>query len=177
MNRSELYYHSVDVLLDAYNDKKLKHGDCTACAVGNLVGDGMKKLGKSYTMDDLERMGSRITLRTWTRLFVTSRPGHSRQFISKIPEKILGKDSVIRTHVECTGYHWKELARIEKAFESISKKTVRSENETLMQFEGLCKVLDVLKEIHQVDQEVSSVSSERLQKIYKNKHERVCPYE
>lgn len=34
----ETYLRSVDVLLDAYNSGTLFHGNCSHCAVGNLLG-------------------------------------------------------------------------------------------------------------------------------------------
>ena len=30
MNRPNLYYHTVDLLIDAYNNEKLFHGKCVA---------------------------------------------------------------------------------------------------------------------------------------------------
>lgn len=37
MKNKELYQKSVDILLDAYNNRELAHGEPCGCAVGNLV--------------------------------------------------------------------------------------------------------------------------------------------
>ena len=38
MNRIELYNKTTTTLLNAYKNGTLFHGDCSACAVGNICG-------------------------------------------------------------------------------------------------------------------------------------------
>jgi hypothetical protein len=58
MNREELYYQSVDTLLDAYNSGGLEHGICSACAVGNLCRAASKTTG--------------LPPDSWSNLFLTA---------------------------------------------------------------------------------------------------------
>lgn len=37
MKRPELYQKTVDILVKAYFDDTLQHGNCYACAVGNII--------------------------------------------------------------------------------------------------------------------------------------------
>ncbi len=136
MNREDLYRKTVDVLLDAYNDGELEHGNCCACAVGNIC----KESGELLDIDNSE----------WSMLFSTDDSGKQRfntYMTSEGQTLILG-----------TGYSVKELARIEFAFESSIFKTPEgylhwsTVRRKQGQFIGLCAVLDVLKEIHSIEE-------------------------
>jgi hypothetical protein len=37
MIKEPLYHKTIGILVDAYFDDTLQHGNCSACAVGNLV--------------------------------------------------------------------------------------------------------------------------------------------
>lgn len=145
MNRPELYQKTVDVLLDAYNSRELKHALCTACAVGNICKEASQITG--------------ISKGAWSVLFATTTSLVQMEYES---ESL--KESVYAAYklINATGYTKQELMKIEYAFE----KEGYSDN----QYPGLCRVLDVLKEIHETEQEVSNDNQVKLSSIYKTKH-------
>ena len=58
----EVYDNAVNVLLDAYNENELFHGDCHACAVGNLMNGNQEwKLVVSTNLDALTHTYEKIT--------------------------------------------------------------------------------------------------------------------
>lgn len=137
------FENTVDILVKAYLNDTLIRGNCCACAVGNLVAHG---LGLTYILeDDLygdENLGwKEKPIVSWRNVFMsTVRDGHpSRQFIDE--ESYYGD---AKLEIDSTGYHYTDLARIEKAFES---NYVGDDP----MFSALCAVVDVLAEIHGVD--------------------------
>lgn len=173
MNRKELYYKTVDILLDAYNNEELFHGNCDACAVGNIVkangGFGQKPACSKYSSN-------------WGIVFCTSMaPWVQKQIFN--PENYGGE---AKQELDQTGYHIEELAKIEYAFEfSISHLPV-PQNTSLKdsynyykdvdvkkgQFIGLTAVLEVLASIHEIDKQGQESSQEKLQTVY-NKFQKV----
>lgn len=150
--------HSVNVLVKAYLDGTLLHGNCYTCAVGNLVADGLKcgfvqggakgnlrwDNNMPYPGDD-----SRINLVGWGAVFSTDRYGSSwdnrgGRKVQRINTNNL-EAPLAKQQIESTGYHWTDLARIEKAFESVDKRKKDR------MFNGLMAVVDVLAEIHNID--------------------------
>jgi hypothetical protein len=140
------FSHTLNVLVKAYLNDTLEHHDCRACAVTNIIGhDG------------------------WNRLFITlqSPDGSTiEQFKAKkgsalmpgfIGARVVPINEVsfrVRTHmeegmkaIEASGYTVDELAKIEYAFESCPK----GNNEDEHMFNGLCAVVDVLADIHNID--------------------------
>lgn len=69
MNREELYYKTVDVLLDAYNSGELFSQSCEACAVGNICIEASELTG--------------VPRGKWTKLFSTGRIGVQEEYRSK----------------------------------------------------------------------------------------------
>jgi len=155
MQREDLYYKTVDLLLDAYNSNQLEHGSCTKCAVGNLCNN------KTY----------------WSQLFMTSK-GFNGKLEQEFYEDAYTK-SIKKDLLKITGYTWKELAEIEWAFESSIENTeegysyYRNTDVKKGQFIGLTAVLNLLKEIHQVDKEVSEEKQLKLESIYNSKLQEV----
>lgn len=192
MNRPDLYQKTVDLLLDAYNNQTLKHGDCTACAVGNICGNNARwsylfvtPSEKQYKESpDLVRVKNFNTGEEKTvnnnelEQFLNNNPGFSdsgnyhfvwsdvspRDFISR---KLEGIDLI-----KNTGYTIEELARIEFAFESSLRNTKEgydfyTEQEPKKgQFIGLTAVLNVLAEIHETSKKENSVNQKKLEKVY-----------
>lgn len=144
---------TVDILVKAYLNDTLKHGNCYACAVGNIIADNM---GFEFCKDDASAIKSPSwkgqlypafsedgqDVNGWGAAFYTS--GWSgKQYVKK---QNLLKEPVIK-QIESTGYHWSDLAKIESAFETANKG--QSEDEYM--FNGLMAVVDVLAKIHKVD--------------------------
>lgn len=198
MNRKKLYEKTVNTLLDAYNSGKLSHGDCTACAVGNICGNN----------------------RLWSYLFVTTstkqyreKPGFIRLKsptgdIVEIKNEELPKyvnsgfsfDGVVYDFginyydvvpaslsyiekkqkglelIESTGYTMDELAKIEFVFENSIRETEKGyehytdEDPKKGQLIGLTAVLNVLADIHAVQESVTKVNQQKLEKIYELVH-------
>ncbi len=168
MNRKESYEKSVNILLDAYNNDTLKHNDCTACAVGNLIkGSGYKFKGKkiplivAITRDPklprlLDLYNENDT--QWLRLI--GRDVRDEKYpICDIKEDV-AKEQL--SHLE---YTLEEVSRIEHAFESTNGYYDVPEKER--QFLGLTAVLKVLEKIHNTEQ---PESQKRLETIAKDKY-------
>lgn len=194
MNRKKLYEKTVNILLDAYNGGKLMHGDCTACAVGNICGNNSR----------------------WAYLFVTTptkqyreKPGFIRLQSPKgeiieikneeLPNYVNSGFSFVFVFfdyvnycygvvpaslkyaerkqegielIESTGYTMDELAKIEFAFEN----SIRDSTEGYVhytdkdpkkgQFIGLTAVLNILAEIHATPEKQNKISQDKLEKVF-----------
>lgn len=129
------FEHTIGVLVKAYFEGTLEHGNCAACAVGNIVGAcGFPQDVPAYMWDDCP------TALHWKKVFYTSDWG--RQVINKN-----GYTHHAKTVIDATGYSWEELARIEFAFETAPK----GESSDDWMFNGLMAVVEVLAEIHNID--------------------------
>lgn len=149
------FQNTVDILVKAYLNGTLAHGDCAACAVGNIIA---AKVGAKVDISDIDicggewiRNGNYLTI-GWNEVFVTR---EGQQLIS--PHNYFGQ---IKLQIDASGYSWQDLAKIEFAFESAEKPEGldyaphREEclNEEWM-FNGLMAVVDVLAEIHGISLE------------------------
>jgi len=138
----EVYDKSVDVLLDAYNKEELFHGDCNACAVGNLMGNSDKW---KFITGVTDRVGN-----IWT------------------PEDWCNEAESGRLLISDSGLGVTELSDIEHAFEmSISndRSYYTDKGEKKGQYLGLVAVLDVMKDM--VETEVEHEENiEKLETIY-----------
>lgn len=128
------FEHSVNVLVKAYLNDTLKHGDTCGCAVGNLVSEALV----------LKR-----TRMYWPYVFMTCRSGEQL-----IDLDVYEKDIIAKNEIDRTGYSPLELALIENAFEKSAvydefKDQVGDKEEQM--FNGLMAVVDVLAEIHKID--------------------------
>ena len=162
MNRKDLYNKTVNLLLDAYNQEKLRHNVCTACAVGNICnGDDDWSYvfytvnEKDYLHDDTVVYKQSLTL-----------TGDNDYETSGIEKGLLC--------IKNTGYSLKELMKIEWAFETAIPSNMRnfyvhtsSEKQSKEgQYMGLCAVLDVLKEIHKAPQKAHTNNQINLKSVY-----------
>lgn len=133
---------TVNILVKAYLNDTLAHGDCWACAVGNIVADkiGYKVVKKQNHLSCswVGKLGL-TGFPEWDNVFCTSM-GEQDLF----PEEYYGR---AKKQIDSTGYSWKQLARIEFAFESADQGNSSDE----WMFSGLMAVVDVLAEIHNVD--------------------------
>lgn len=119
-----IFEKTVDILVKAYLSGTLEHGNCCACAVGNIIADSCNyKYIKSHS-----------SCQEWTWLM--ARPVWYKD----------GVGVIYCDQIESTGYTLDQLQRIEKAFEDVYK--IRSMDPM---FQGLMQVLDVLADIHKID--------------------------
>lgn len=154
------FENTMDILVKAYLNDTLKHGDSASCAVGNIC-NGEKE---------------------WAHLFVTLTDSHEQiiasdgQFIShklfenkttRIPkdEIEMGKLNFALEVVNKTGYSVKELAKIEYAFET----ALKGESNDDWMFNSLLAVLEVVAEIHGVDFDSKKVYEDKFQEIFATK--------
>lgn len=129
-NEVQKFHETVSILVKAYLNDELRHGDCNACAVGNLI---YANLGNKKMW--------------WPYVFMTSRLGEA-----VFDESAYCGDAQIE--IDSTGYSPLELARVENAFEVNAiydqfQDQVGDKDEQM--FNGLMAVVDVLADIHGID--------------------------
>lgn len=125
--------NTIKILVNAYLNDTLKHQDCTACAVGNII--------KHNNAAVFTGIGAQDTM--WLRLIgIRFRSDNERYMYVDI--------ETAERQVEASGYSLKELHRIEKAFENCDPGETTDD----WMLNGLMDVVDVLADIHGVDLEV-----------------------
>ncbi|GEO03833.1 hypothetical protein AAE02nite_14970 [Adhaeribacter aerolatus] len=138
MKNKELYDKTIKILVNAYLNNSLVQGNCHACAVGNLVA---ANLDIKFNQD-LKWIGRTVA---WSHVFVTLSYKIAQV---KRPWAYTGQ---AQAQIDATGYTWPELARLEYAFERAPKGKTREER----MFNGLMAVLDVLSQIHEMDEQTN----------------------
>ena len=141
MKNKELFNRTIAILVKAYQKGTLIHGDCHACAVGNLVAFNT---GREVMCIDSEfgiMAWSDERCPYWGDVFTTNFLG---QMI--YPKNYVGE---AKLEIDSTGYSMEDLAIIEKAFESVEIKENSEENSDQHQFDGLMAVVDALMIIHE----------------------------
>ncbi len=142
MKNKELFDKTLDILVKAYQNDTLEHGNCATCAVGNMIAANMKI---SYRKETSGRYCPHISL-TW----INSTPQWSQVFMTAEGTQEIDSeeyDGKAKEQIDSTGYTWQELAKIEYAFETADEGN--SEDDWM--FNGLIAVYEVLCEIHKVD--------------------------
>ena len=169
MKREELYKRTVDILVQAYFDNTLQHGNCYACAVGNIVAGNMGirffkgKYGSACDINEyLIWEGKKPTYcsadqkddyrTTITSVVCTLRDGERVELTENIKKQLLS-----------TGYTLEELIEIENSFEKVDFEAV-SDDERM--FNGLMRVVDALDKIHENNDVVATqVAKKRFEKV------------
>lgn len=154
MNRPT-FSQTVDVLVKAYLNDTLQHRSCYACAVGNLVANGLQI---TMTKENLKWPGFPYPTNEcglpvgWGAAFSSDESGFSDIVKQTIDTYVLNVPAV-KNQIKATGYKWQELARIEFAFESVDKRFDADDeiDYDVWMFDGLMAVVDVLADIHGVD--------------------------
>ena len=137
MFKPELYHRTIGILVKAYLTNTLIYQDCAKCAVGNIIAANCNYQFSDIRNNWIDNSGA--------NKFVTPMPWSVKQIID---EKFL---LLALPEIESTGYHWKDLAKIEFAFETAH---YRKNIEDGM-FAGLMAVCDVLALIHEVEEPVN----------------------
>jgi hypothetical protein len=125
-NRLELFNKTYNTLVTAWLAGKLSHGDCTACAVGNICnGSG-----------------------EWTHAFCSDKHGQAQYWNApNFGRYVFEKESI--ELIGRTGYTIPELALVEEAFESsIAHDFFGLARTSKGQYLGLTAVMEVLWDIH-----------------------------
>ncbi len=142
MNRPEIYERSINILREAYRNDVLFHNYCQACAVGNLV----KACG-----------GFPFDYAMWRLVFETNYKTGVQYFNAA---HYIGAS---RVEIDQTGYSPIELARIEYAFETVDIKGKINDDQHML--DGLLAVIDVLQDIHGVNQETTEVTKQSFREV------------
>ena len=128
MKNKELFTKTVNILVDAYFKNTLQHGNCAACAVGNIIACNMGIKFRISTVCDGFYTWDGLKV-SWNKVFVTP----------------FNYEGEAKEQIDSTGYTWQELAKVEFAFETAY--VGKSEDDYM--FNGLMAVVDVLIEIHE----------------------------
>lgn len=137
------FNHTIGGLVKAYLNGTLKHGDCDACAVGNIVG------GSHWQYFFMTVIFSDTRMEQMLNYSKLEKTGLEWRMVRAEGQKLISD----------SGYTKKELARIEWAFETAPRNcsTLEGENEEWM-FNGLMAVVDVLADIHGISLEAKEKS-------------------
>lgn len=161
MKNKELYDKTVNILVDAYFNDTLEHGNCKACAVGNIVAAnvGVKLVRRGFFL-------SKVEPESWEHNKI-SNTGICTQYamasgkLNILPQNHETVFEIAKQQEVATGYTFKELGLIEEAFERVGGK---SEDERM--FNGLMAVIEVLDQIHEnKDEQVTKSSKQKFVKV------------
>jgi hypothetical protein len=163
MKNEKLYKETVDIILDAYNERKLEHGDPCACFIGNIVA---KRYAVKPAIPILRESGATPEYSYSPDWYTAScfkyRYGTLANFMGVKLDEEEGEKQI-----EATGYTLQEVAEMEKAFEDaecIEEGYVDDgEGKNIGQLEGMKAALKVLAKIHETMPEESLT---RLQEIH-----------
>lgn len=154
MKNQELFNKTISILVNAYQNNTLEHHNCYACAVGNIIAAncGYNLIKTDCEGDDDYYTGYNGKLiyepkLKFEHLVVVYLDGLSGNINNKIAI----------THISKSGYSFKELQKIESAFE-ISQD--RNWNADDYMFYGLISVCDCLMEIHEASIEETKQAKE-----------------
>lgn len=148
MKNKELFDKTIGILVNAYLNNTLVHNNCCACAVGNIIAANLQIKYDPY----LKWTGRQLA---WSKVFV-SMPFKTDQI--QRPWAYAGN---AKEQIDATGYAWPDLALIEAAFERAPKGTDKEER----MFNGLMAVVDVLCQIHDLNEETKLATKELFVKI------------
>jgi len=150
MKRPELYNKTVDILVEAYFNDTLVHGNQCGCAVGNMVAANM-----GVRLHKL-KCGT-IVPSYWDDDFVTDNftiENNGLWYLKKSTDAddIRFKQEDIDKQIFSTGYSWNEILAIERAFEYCQY----TEDDDSYMLNGLMAVIDTLDIIHENTDTIST---------------------
>jgi hypothetical protein len=134
MYTKEQFHETVGILVRAYMNDTLEHGNYCACAVGNLIAE---KVGATLIYEPM-KSGSKFS---WSHPEFN---GYEWYCVNPT-----------RKMITESGYKHSDLMRIEKAFEHAEKPDDVSPNDFMndkWMFNGLMAVVDILCEIHDMNE-------------------------
>jgi len=143
MKNKELFDKTVKILVNAYLDNSLVQGNCHACAVGNIIAASLN-IKYDQNLKWIDRPVA------WSRVFVTL------SFQIAQVKRPWAYNGEAKEQINATGYAWPELARLEYAFE----RAPRGKSKEECMFNGLMAVVDVLCQIHEMDEKATAATKE-----------------
>lgn len=165
--------HAIDIFLDALNKGTLAKGTCAACAVGNLVADGMGgKISIVNGVFKCDEYNSR-----WNILFMTDNQGNQdfrdQLYVNRVFKSFTKKEYFEggEQNVSVTDFTEQELATIEFTFETNTKihntdydehsqEEIRAD-----QIKGLEAVVKVMLKFDEVKEDVETVFTKKAELI------------
>lgn len=163
------FNHTVNVLVKAYLEGTLEHGNCYACAVGNIVAESTGKVFirdeatpteafygyRSLYWDGCEYPAHGGSTGGWGQVFTTQESDDDD--LEYVDGKVQEIDlrffkGEAKKQIMSTGYSVEDLAKIEFAFETCKWSSDAEER----MFNGLMAVVDVLANIHGISLEQKS---------------------
>lgn len=148
------FNHTIGVLVKAYLNDTLRHDNCYACAVGNMMADscGFKfEVINNVFFDDSDLKLKWVGLDS---IYDKELDIKTQQQPENWMNVFYGGDVVCQDYkgeaikiIESTGYTVMELLKVERAFERSPVGYSKDEH----MFNGLMAVVDVLAEIHNID--------------------------
>jgi len=156
MNRPNIYKKSVEILHDAYIRDYIGYFSCACGAAGNLIRANM---GYKYEGDEKSH---------WWRDKNNSQVKNSwiNTYMFDGTEIIFDKSNYVglaKVQIDSTGYSLEELATIDTVFDQSPDDYEEIEDSI---FSGLNAVIDCLKTIHEVEEEVIARDKEKFKKHY-----------
>lgn len=137
------FENALRKLIHAFFNDELKKGECSACAVGNMC-DGSSDWSKVFCTRQYDQI---------------LQPSNYKNIVMLVYCVGAPKAAYPKKVIDATGYTWRELAKVENAFERHTKiwgetyPTYTKDKIMEDQFKGLCAVIDVLCEIEGYDSE------------------------
>lgn len=169
---------AYNALVKAYFEGTLAKGHCSACAVGNIVGDAMGAtitiIPEGIGLFHTRRASSDKNNHFWKSLFFTTEHnGNTAQRMIDVESGIIINDHILEPWnwqkevydykalanqlKDLTDYDYKEMAKIEYAFETNSKYFIGeypdlTEEQVLEdQYNGLSAVVDVMVKLDNIE--------------------------
>lgn len=172
---TERISNAIDIFLDAINEGTLAKGDCTKCAIGNLVRKGMGLSKEEYCLGKLRSLGDGSFI-NWSLIFSTNnrfnyQKNKPQKFNRDNYKAILVNYPLIKEQIDSTEFTVEELAKIENTFEKNtkiwfsdyifhSKEKVRED-----QIRGLEAVVRVMMEFDNCEDNVKEVFTSKAELI------------
>ncbi len=145
MKQELLYNKTVDILVQAYFNDTLEHGNYCGCAVGNIIaancGIDLVKSGGAFSEVHPKKIPDFSYNKDSRHL---ENPLHNGIWYD-FKDKNKALNDVVSKQVQMTGYSWEELLLIERAFEGVWNYTTDDER----MFSGLMAVIECLDKIHE----------------------------
>lgn len=144
MNREEIYYRSVDVLVKAYLNDTLEHGNTCACAVGNLIA---ANTGRTLVPP--------VVPPKYTQLYIWSDGTALPKWFEEMRCNAMSDEA--RQQISSTGYSVREVIEIEQAFEGAHPQYPTND----YVFNSLMSVIDCLDKIHENTDTIISTAAKK----------------
>lgn len=158
MNRPELYQKTVGILVDSYFNDTLVHGNCYACAVGNMIAANCQYSFEKDGCRSLKWKGFRGYYHPHSATV-----GVNDSAVFFLSNYIQEPTDLAIIQMRSTGYSMNELEKIERAFEGVIDDFSLTDEELM--FAGLMAVVDALDKIHENnDQSITQQSKKRFDK-------------